>query len=142
MNAAGYGTCAAALAKSIVYYCNSSCFTDSVVIYLFFLIGNSTIWTHICTLRASIAKKLIRVSGTWIGCQLVLCKKADCLYCCCTSLCYCFRNVLRSLAYTRKENTSCRRLYRTKLCVCFCKEIVGINACGKHGCNRFRCNPS
>ena len=126
-----YGTCTTSLAKSIVYNSNSSCLTDSVVIYLFFLIGNRTIRTHICTLGASVAKKLVRMCGTWVGGQLVFARRPIAFTAAAPACATVSRNILWSLADTGKENTSCRGLYRTKLCMCFCEEVVGINTCGK-----------
>ena len=72
---------------------------------------------------------------TWICQKLILCQKSDCLDCCRAGLGYRLGDILWSLAYTGEKYTCCRRLYRTKLCMGFCQEVVGINAGCQHGGN-------
>ena len=91
----GNRTCTTALTKCIVHNCHTPRLTYSMVIDLYILIGNRSIWAYIHA-QANIRymQEVICLCCTWICSQLIFCQQSDCFYCCCSSLCNGFRNIL------------------------------------------------
>ena len=108
----------------------SSVWTTEILIN----IRDCTVRTNVSTLTASVTHVFIWICSTWIVLKLIFYQKTDCLCCCTRRLSYSFRNIFWTLTASCKEDTGCRRFYRTELCMCFKEEVVVIHRCCKHSC--------
>ena len=73
------------------------------------------------------------MGNTGVAGQLILGKQADDLRGCGRGLCNRFGDVLRSLAYSRKEYAGGGAFDGTELGMSFGEEVVGVHAGGQHG---------
>ena len=96
------------------------------------IISDGTVRTYIGTCGTSVTQESVALSCAGVGLEVILGKEADNLNGCSTCLGNCLRDILRSLSHTGQEDTCRRRLYRTKLSVSFCKEVVVIDTCCEH----------